>query len=136
MTWAESLDSLTIWAVQKGYHVEFVKNGDDSVCYISKIIEVNSSSSLEKQVIHMAHECGHVLIFEHGSKFNFKDRRNEPTGTVSHKVFTLIEEVEAWKRGRDLINRLKIPIDDTLWEKSMVKALKKYINWASDLKGK
>lgn len=136
MNWQEHLDALTIWAIKNGYHVEMVKNGDDSICYISKIIEINSSQSLEKQVITLSHECGHALIFDNGSKFNFEEKRDYPEHTVAHKVYTVIEEIEAWRRGKELANRLHIPIDNDIWEKMMVKALKKYINWASDLKEK
>ena len=37
---------------------------------------INSSSSLETQVIRLLHENGHVLIFENGSVFDFKSKRN------------------------------------------------------------
>ena len=134
MDWESHRESLIIWAEQNHYHVNLVKNGDDAVCWISKIIEINSSKSMETQVIRLAHECGHVLIFKNGSVIDFREKQSASNKTVSYKVYTVIEEVEAWKRGRELVRRLAIPIDDSRWEKDMVSALKKYINWASDLK--
>jgi hypothetical protein len=136
MDWTIHINNLTHWANDKGYHVEMVKNGDDSICHISKHIEINSSAKPQVQVIRLLHECGHALIFENGSSFNFKEKRTYPETSVGYKVFAVIEEVEAWKRGRELGKRLGIPIEEAEWEKDMVRALKKYINWASDLKEK
>jgi Zn-dependent peptidase ImmA (M78 family) len=136
MDWTNHIDTLVHWANGRGYHVEIEKGGDDSICHISKLIEINSSNPPKIQVIRLLHECGHALIFDNGSTFNFKQKREYDEGTVARKVFTVIEEVEAWKRGRDLGKRLGIPIEEEEWEANMVKALKKYINWASDLKEK
>ena len=136
VNWNEYLDSLAIWASDRGYCIDFVRGGDTSICHISKSIEINSSCSPEKQVIYLLHECGHALIFENGSVYDFESKRDLPKYTVASKVYTVIEEAEAWRRGRDLAKRLCIPIDDEEYEKSMIKALKKYINWASDLKEK
>jgi len=128
------LNSLEMWLADKGYHLDLVKNGDNCVCHISKIIEINASCSYENQIIYLLHECGHVLIFDNGSSYDFDLKRKYKKHIVASKVFVVIEEAEAWRRGRSLAKRLSIPIDDIKWEKSMVKALKKYINWASDLK--
>lgn len=136
MDWTIHINDLIHWANEKGYHVEIVKNGDDSICPISKIIEINSCLKPSVQVIRLLHECGHVLVFENGSIFNFKDKRDYKKESTPHKVFSVIEEVEAWKRSKELAKRLKIPIEEAEWEEDMVKALKKYINWASDLKEK
>ncbi len=131
MDWTQHLDALVNWAYHKGYHVEFTVNGDDCICGESKLIEINSSSSLETQVIRLLHECGHVLIFENGSFFNFKEKNDLSDRSVTKKVFTVIEEIEAWKRGKELASRMQIPMAQDIWERAMVKALKKYIDWAS-----
>lgn len=131
--WSVCLESLVTWAAEKGYHVEFVYQGDDSMCHISKLIEIDSALSLEKQVIHLLHECGHVLVFGNKDFFDFIKIRNSYSETSNtFKVFRVIEEQEAWKRGFKLAKRLHIPIDEDKWEKSMVKALKKYIDWAAN----
>ena len=136
MDWTIHISNLIHWANQKGYHVELIEGGSDTICQLSKTIEINSSSKIELQIIKLLHECGHVLIFENGSSFNFKEKNTYSESTVGYKVFTVIEEIEAWKRGRDLAKRLNIPIEEAEWEKDMIRALKKYINWASDLKEK
>lgn len=131
MSWDRYLDLLIVWAANKGYAVEMSSNSDDCICEITKLIEINSSRPLETQVIRLLHECGHVLIFENGSVYDFEDKKKYDKHTVGYKVFTVIEEAEAWRRGGELAKRLKIPIEDDVWEKAMVKALKKYINWAA-----
>lgn len=131
MEWDKYLDILIVWANNKGYDIELSPEADNCICEITKLIEINSSASPETQVIRLLHECGHVLIFENGSVHNFQEKKKYAEHTVGHKVFTVIEEAEAWRRGGELAKRLKIPINQDVWEKSMVKALKKYINWAA-----
>jgi hypothetical protein len=130
MDWHFYLNTLIHWAHKKNYIVDLRKNGDDSICDISKTIEINSSLPIQTQVIRLLHECGHVLIFENGSHFKF-NQRNDSEDSDAYKVFTLVEEIEAWKRAKNLAEKLIIPISEDEWEKSMVTALKKYIDWAS-----
>lgn len=134
MDWQEALETLEIWAVDRGYHIEFIKGGDDCICYINKLIEINSSNSYEEQVYCLLHECGHVLIFENGSFHNFDKIRELDISKNSklYRVYTVLEEAEAWKRGQQLAKRLFIQIDEAAWEKQMVLSLSKYINWAAD----
>lgn len=125
------LETLIFWANNKGYHVELVPNGDDCICEITKLIEINSSLPIETQVIRLLHECGHILIFENGSVFNFEDKKKYIKNSIGNKVFTVIEEAEAWRRGWELSKRLKISIDSENWERAMIKALNNYIKWAA-----
>jgi hypothetical protein len=127
----EYLDLLIDWAHNKNYSVDFKKNGYDSVCDVSKTIEINSSLPIRTQVIRLLHECGHVLIFENGSHFKFNEKTHYSPKSTNCKIFTIIEEIEAWKRGKELAIRLHIPIIDEVWDKAMVSALNKYVKWAA-----
>lgn len=81
----------------------------------------------------MLHECGHALIFENGSSvYDFEKFEGLKEKTVASKVFEVIEEIEAWKRGKELARRLRIPIDDVSWDRTMAEAIKKYIDLAAD----
>jgi hypothetical protein len=127
------LDSLTSWVTDKGYHVEFQKGGDTCICRVNKIIEINSSVPLERQVYLLLHECGHALIFENGSVWKYDDNRSSSSEqTDSTKVFTVIEEIEAWERAYKLAKRLNIEINDKKWNKEVADAIKKYIDWAAN----
>jgi len=129
----DSLSHLRHWAMTKGYHVEFSRDGDDSVDRIGKIISINTTRSLETQVYVMLHECGHILVYENDKVMNFRkiaSKYNEKSKI--HKVFTVIEEIEAWKRGRMLANRCCIEIDDEKWNRDIARAIRKYMKWALD----
>ena len=138
----EYLNSLIVWAEGRGYYIHFEEGGDNCICPDSKIIEINSSSPLEDQVYCLLHECGHVAIYENGS---FWDFQNKPRYLYSrnpsehedflvkerYRVYTVIEEAEAWQRGFKLANRLNIPISKERWEQEMLIALGKYLDWAA-----
>lgn len=64
MDWEQYLERLEIWALERNYFIDFKENGDDCICFQSKLIEINCSDTAENQVIHLLHECGHVLLFE------------------------------------------------------------------------
>ena len=132
LKWITYLDNLTAWAADKGYTVDFVPGGDDSMCYVSKIIEINSSNAYETQVYCLLHECGHVLIFGDKKSEFLRAREKFNKNTVAAKVYIVCEEREAWVRGRRLAKRLAFQIDDEKWEKNMIRALNKYINWAAN----
>jgi len=138
MTDKDSLDMLTDWAISKGYSVDFDRRGHNCICYETKIIEINNTSSLRDQVFYLLHECGHVLIFENGFFWDFNIRNkyhvNEPeveADNRKYKIFTVAEEIEAWQRGYRLAKKLNIRIDKSELEEYMHKAIKKYLKWAS-----
>lgn len=137
------LSLFSSWAEDRGYYVYFEENGDNCICPISKLIEINSSAPLRRQVYCLLHECGHALIIDNGSFWNFEDNKrpeliemspHEESSPLSEseKVFTVIEEIEAWERGLKLAQRLKIPICRKEWEVEMADAIKKYIDWAAN----
>jgi len=125
------LDSLEYWANQRGYYIDFAHDGDDSVDRVSKIISINTTRSLETQVYILLHECGHILVYNNDKVMGFRkiaDRYEERT-KIS-KVFTVMEEVEAWKRGKTLAKRLCISINEDKWNRDVARAIKKYMEWA------
>lgn len=127
----EHLEALEAWACSKGYHVYIEKDGDDSVDLESKIILIKSTSPLDTRILTLAHECGHVLLYENDS---FGIRKLSMSGdkkTKMSKVFTVIEEIEAWKRGYGLCQRLGIPIEREQWDRAVVSAIDKYMRWAT-----
>ena len=130
-TFRSSIDCLICWADKYDYQVSFTANGDDSISAGSKYIEINSKNTIETQLYTLLHECGHLLIYNNGSSFDFPAvRRGFSEKSNTHKVFTVIEEVEAWKRGRLLAKRLGIYVDDDAWNRRVCSALKKYMVWA------
>tara|TARA_B100000131_G_C18078167_1_gene597189 strand:+ start:795 stop:1196 length:402 start_codon:yes stop_codon:yes gene_type:complete len=131
MDYNDSIVSLICWAQDYGYDVQIDRYGDDSIDEESRIISINSKNSIETQLYVLLHECGHLLIYKNGSSFGLKDVMSKYSErTKIHRVFRVIEEAEAWKRGRSLANRLYIDIDDEKWNRAVARALGKYMDWA------
>ena len=132
MSYSQYLDIVTSWAEDKGYLVLFESDGDDSIDCDSKIISIKSTNRIETQLYVLLHECGHALIRENGSTFHFKniEENYSKTSKIS-KVFVLMEEVEAWKRGYRLASRLGVRIDDEKWNRAVSRAIWKYAEWTS-----
>jgi hypothetical protein len=135
MTHENAICALERWAYTRGYCIDFSYNGDDSVDKIAKIISINTTRSLETQLYTLLHECGHILIYGSDKVVNVEevtDYYSEKSNI--HRVFRVIEEVEAWKRGLSLANRLGIKVDKEKWNRDAARALKQYMKWCLDLK--
>lgn len=129
----DAILELEFWADGRGYYIDFSKRGGDDVDFQSKIISINTTRSLETQLHTLLHECGHILSYKNGGVLNTRgvtDRFGSKTRI--HRVFTVIEEVEAWKRGFSLAGRLEIPVDQDKWDRDVARALKKYMQWCLD----
>ena len=123
---------LVEWLDRKGYFVDFDKKGDDSVDCSNKIVSINNTRTKETQLYILLHECGHILIDNNESVVKYKDVQERfAERTAINKVFTVMEEAEAWKRGKLLAKRLGIHIDEEKWNKDITRALGKYIKWAA-----
>ncbi len=127
----EHLEELEAWAISKGYSVYIEKDGDDSIDLESKIILINSALSLDTKIMTLSHECGHILVHENDALGIRKLSMSGDKKTKISKVFTVIEEIEAWKRGYSLCKRLGIPIERDRWERAVASAIDKYMRWAT-----
>jgi Zn-dependent peptidase ImmA (M78 family) len=137
------LNTLILWAEERGYFINFEPKGDNCICLLTKIVEINSKASIKKQFFCLLHECGHILVFENGSFWQYQEK-TEPLhnqnannqelnkNRKTYKVYTVIEEIEAWERAFKLAKRLNIPIEYDDWEKEMLNAIEKYIKWAAN----
>jgi len=134
MTHEQALGTVIYWLQSKGYFVDFARNGDDSVDREAKIVSINSTRSLETQLYTLLHECGHVLVSESDNIVNGAEEVLGKYGekTKIYKTFTVIEEVEAWKRGLKLAGRLHVPVDKKKWNRDVARAITSYMKWATD----
>lgn len=128
----ESIEDVCTWLVERGYSIAFERDGEDAVFLESKLLSVRSSRSLRGQLYTLLHECGHILIHESDSLVN-SDKEvltvYSPKSKI-HKTFTVIEEIEAWKRGLSLAKRLGIEINKVKWNRDVAKAIMAYMKWA------
>jgi len=132
MKHCEAIDVLVGWLDEKGYYVEFDKKGDDSVALADKIVSINTTRSIETQLYILLHECGHVLIHNNDNIVGYREvQESFKERSDIHKVFSVMEEAEAWKRGKRLARRFGIEINEEKWNKDLSRALNKYIKWAA-----
>ena len=123
--------SVIEWAEGCGYDVVISRDGDDSIDRASRVIEINSNNSEQTQLYVLLHECGHALIYKNKSGFGVENVFEMYSENSSiYKVFRVIEEVEAWRRGLSLASRLGIDIDRVKWDRYVARAIKKYMDWA------
>ena len=119
---------------KKGYHVEVERDGEDAIDRINKFVSINSTRSLETQLHVILHEAGHLLV-EKSDKIpsgipEVLNKYSEKSKI--HRTFTVIEEIEAWKRGLKLAGRLGIKINKEKWNKDVARAIYKYMVWATE----
>ena len=128
----QAISALVVWLEEKGYHVDFDRKGDDSVDTANKIVSINNTRTPETQLYILLHECGHVLIHCNEDIVKYKDVQERfAEKTNIHKVFTVMEEVEAWKRGKRLAKKFGININEEKWNKDVSRALNKYMRWVA-----
>jgi len=120
------------WLEDRGFYLLLGRDGGDAVDVESKIVSINSSRSEEMQLHILLHECGHILIHKNGDKMNCRQIYGEYTKRSKiYKVFTVIEEIEAWSRGLKLAERLNIPINKDKWNRDVSRAIWSYMDWAT-----
>lgn len=120
-----------------GYTVIEGSDCADSCKSDSKVIEIYSLNGVENRLYALLHECGHALIRKNWTKFKSQypahadhdgDGRKESN---SLKISTLEEEIEAWKRGWSLSERLNLSLNKESYNKNKNKHLMTYIKWAA-----
>jgi hypothetical protein len=125
------IDKLTDWIESYGYIIDFY--GDDNcICSLSKVIEIDASQ-LDKEIIlyTLMHEAGHILVFNNPGQLKLLNPslRQSPL-SKEEKILVLLEEIEAWKRGKNLGKRLGLLVDEKKLESERAEALFKYIKWS------
>ena len=121
-----------------GFEVVFLSGESDRVDLEERVIYINSRCHPETKFYTLLHEYGHVELTELGadalsiavpSYKSFHATRSSRSN--SGKIATIVEEIEAWKRGRLLALREGMHISVKKYEKHMNDALMSYILWAA-----
>jgi len=109
----------------------------DRADFEDRIVYINSRCHPETRFYTLLHEYGHVDILERDSSElqlsvpcyqSFHEKRCDRS--KSGKIATIVEEIEAWKRGCLLAIDMDWHINIKKYEKNMNEALWGYIEWA------
>ena len=128
-----SFKKLIKYAEKQGLEVECGNGYIDEIAHEYKLIRINTRYRIDQQVFTLAHELGHWFIRKDDKKFKSryplratcKNRR--VTYTDRYRFEEIQEEYEAWKKGREILNRLKIPFDEEEFHKTEVSSVMTYI---------
>jgi len=134
--WQRSINQVVDWAEDRGLGVAFKRGLEDQYNCDSKLIEINTANGLEHRFYVLLHECGHYLIHKTSSTFvrdmpMYKGFFGGDDGRVArskaYHVALVAEEIEAWKRGRNLARRLNLSVDNKRYDDLMAKCVYSYI---------
>jgi hypothetical protein len=102
--------------------VDFDPLGMDEYWIDDKVVTINDTKPVRKQLFVLLHEAGHVILRA------AEDFDEMCPGSKTIKVEILKEEVLAWEQARILANKLHIPLGRD-WDIHVRQAIMKYVHW-------
>jgi hypothetical protein len=134
INWRKQIAVLEKYVASKGWHVKYldtVKN--DWADWSKKTISLKSRVNKEVLFYVFLHELGHMLLFQNNRSYSskYKEVFDEFTGGAKPISLARIEEeLDAWRTGFRLAQRLKLKVDRRNFEKTKAKYAMTYITWA------
>ncbi len=134
------IETLENWTYKKGYTTDFDYCVQDEFRPNDKLITINTRQGRENQLYALLHECGHLILDKNEESYAKKypssmklayrnNKRLEKS--YKYKVDVVAEEIDAWRKGRALANRLNIYVDDEKYYTIMTKCVYGYIMQAA-----
>jgi hypothetical protein len=127
MTIEEAIDNI-VAHLKIEHDIDVVFDDDELGAYYhdAKIIGINTNETLQEQLYILLHEAGHAILkIEHRKYLETCDQ------TLQGKLSLLREEMEAWKEGRSLAEKMGIGINEGTWAAFCKQNLEDYIEWAT-----
>ena len=142
--WNSQFNNIVLWLEKRGYRLTTDSKIDDEVDFDNNTVNIRSQPSIETRFYILLHECGHILIKRNWNKF----AQDNPTSSKAwthindlrvicskvNRVSTIIEEIDAWRKGRNVAKRMKLYVNDAKFHKLMTDCILSYIEWAGDPK--
>ena len=136
------MSEVTTWLEKKGWTVDLDYLNHDEMVPSSKVININTRQGIEKQLYSFLHECGHLLIQANWEKyeteypatakmFSYSTINKQLARSPKYRVDCIAEEIEAWKRGKKLADRLGLYYNRERYNDLTAKCVYTYIQWAS-----
>ncbi len=133
------------WLSKKGWTMDVSYTNRDECEPATRTIFVNGRQGVEKQFYSLLHECGHLLIQQNSSQYEkqypFTAKMNtyatfhkQLEKTAKYKVDVISEEIEAWKRGKTLSDRLGLYINEEKYNTLAAECVYSYVEWAAKIK--
>ena len=137
VVWIAQFLEVENWLASKGYQVIQKTDAEDSIVWEDKTVYIDSRNHSESRFYTLLHECGHLLIQQTSKQWAKdvpmycwkEDARVERS--KAYRVSLVAEEIEAWKRGRRLSNKLGLYINDEKYDKMITECVFTYIEDAA-----
>jgi len=127
MTIEEAIDNVVAHLkIEHDIDVVFADDELGAYYHDAGLIGVNTNETLQEQLYILLHEAGHAIL-----KIEHKKYLETCEETLQGKLSLLREEMEAWKEGRTLAERMGIDINEGAWAVFCKQNLEDYIEWAT-----
>jgi hypothetical protein len=130
------ISSAVDWAEKKGVVVEFDYCVQDEYRAADNLITISTRQRTENQLYSLLHECGHLALdknpklyskrFPTSMKLAIKNNKALER-SKKYKVDVMAEEIDAWRKGREIAHRLDIYVDDEKYYNIQTECLYGYI---------
>ena len=138
------IKKLTSWLKNKNWNIIFGNKLEDEMFPVEKYITINNKFKIENQLYACLHECGHLLLHENRNYKNvypnayemdnkIKSKSKKKIKPYKYKVDVVSEEIDAWRKGKELAKKLKISINEQNYYDEMTKYVFTYIKSASTI---
>jgi len=131
------IEELIDWTHKKGYSIEFSYCVQDEFRPSDKMITISLRQGPEKQLYSLLHECGHLILqnnenlysakYPSSAKMAYCNSNKRLERSSKYKVDVMAEEIDAWRKGKDLAKRLDIYIEEEEYYAVSTKCLYTYI---------
>ena len=131
------IEELIEWTNKKGYDIEFDYCVQDEFRPDDKMITISTRQGREKQLYSLLHECGHLILQNNDDLYSAKYPSSAKMANYNsnrtlersekYKVDVMAEEIDAWRKGKDLAKRLGVYVDEDNYYSTSTKCLYTYI---------
>ena len=136
------ISRLISWLENKGWTMDVGYTNKDEMIPEHKHITINGRQGIEKQFYSFLHECGHLLIQKNWDKYSeaypatakmysYATTHKQLERSSKYKVDCIAEEIEAWRRGKNLADRLSLYINEEKFNTLTAECVYSYIQWAA-----
>ena len=136
------ISRLITWLENKNWTMDIDYVNRDEMCPESKVVRISSRQGIEKQLYSLLHECGHLLVQQNWNKYeknypatakmySYATTNKQLERSPKYKVDCIAEEIEAWRRGKNLADRLGVYIIEEKYNALSVECVYSYIKWAA-----
>jgi len=133
----EGIEKLIEWTNKKNVDVHFGHCLTDEYRPADSLITISTRFGEEKQLYAFLHECGHLLLGKDEKNYTKKypssakmwqfNSNKRLERSKKYKVDVVSEEIDAWRKGKEIAKRLDIHVNDENYYSFMSECVYGYI---------